>query len=156
MLKHDIFCSGLRQNQLSPFGISHWYRASHTPWINDGTRVSISELLIQGCFLAIGEKTQGEKNSRGEKLKEKTLKLKIKTQFSGILKEKINANFDNKCFFSSLFGRKEKKIQKSKKESKMAVQKLNRSQNLSKIFQKLKEKLKTQGKNSKIRHLITP
>ena len=94
------------------------------------------------------------KNSRGEKLKEKTLKLKIKTQFSGILKEKINANFDNKCFFSSLFGRKEKKIQKSKKESKMAVQKLNRSQNLSKIFQKLKEKLKTQGKNSKIRHLI--
>ena len=48
---------------------------------------------------------------------------------------------------------KRKEIQKAKKESKIAVQNLNRSQNLSKIFQKLKEKLKTQGKNSIIRSI---
>jgi len=33
---------------------------------------------------------------------------------------------------------------------------MNRSQNPSKTFQKLKKKLKTQSKNSRIRHLINP
>ena len=33
---------------------------------------------------------------------------------------------------------------------------MNRSQNSSKTFQKLKKNHKTQGKNSRIRHLINP
>ena len=57
------------------------------------------------------------------------------------------------CFFTSTFkGKDYGKYQKGTNN----LRNMNRSQNSSKTFQKLKKNLKTQGKNSRIRHLINP
>ena len=58
-----------------------------------------------------------------------------------------------KCFFTTTFkGKDYGKYQKGT----INLKNMNRSQNSSKTFHKLKKKLKTQGKNSRIRHLINP
>ena len=92
--------------------------------------------LQQACFLAIKEKTQ---NSR------------TKLKFSAFKSGEIEVNIGMKCFFTSTFkGKDYGKYQKGTTN----LRNMNRSQNSSKTFQKLKKKLKTQGKNSRNRHLI--
>ena len=85
---------------------------------------------------------------------EKTQNSRTKLKFSAFKSGEIEVNIGMKCFFTSTFkGKEHGKYQKGT----INLKSMERSQNLSKTFQKLKKKLKTQGKKLKInQHLINP